>query len=144
MGDRAKQPSALSRTLSKALNMTVATVITGQVPPSEPVFDLCLHCFILWVVFYGCFFGNWGSRRKMLPNSVSCPRTELRLFHGLIYGCSYRFYRFIGDGLIMDSLSLSGSRNQAKTTDWGRCSVLRTRPNPSFPLPLGSIAGAVR
>ena len=31
LGDRTKQPSALSRTLSRALNMTVTTVIAGQV-----------------------------------------------------------------------------------------------------------------
>ena len=29
--DRVKQPSAVSRTLSRALNMTVTTVIAGQV-----------------------------------------------------------------------------------------------------------------
>ena len=33
MGDRAKQPSALSRTLSRTLNITVPTVIAGQVKP---------------------------------------------------------------------------------------------------------------
>ena len=31
MGDRAKQPSALSRTLTRALNITFTTVIAGQV-----------------------------------------------------------------------------------------------------------------
>ena len=31
LGDRAKQPSALSRTLSRALNITIPTVIAGQV-----------------------------------------------------------------------------------------------------------------
>ena len=30
------------------------------------------------------------------------------------------------------------------TTAWGRCSVLRTRPNPAYPLPLESIAEAMR
>ena len=33
LGDRAKQPSALSRTLTRALNITVTTVIAGQVKP---------------------------------------------------------------------------------------------------------------
>jgi len=33
LGGRAKQPSALSRALSRALNITVATVIAGQVKP---------------------------------------------------------------------------------------------------------------
>jgi len=33
LGDRAKQPSALSRTLSRALNITVTTVTAGQVKP---------------------------------------------------------------------------------------------------------------
>jgi len=33
LGDRAKQPSALSRTLTRALNTTVPTVIAGQVKP---------------------------------------------------------------------------------------------------------------
>ena len=33
LGDRAKQPSALSRTLTRALNVTVTTVIAGQVKP---------------------------------------------------------------------------------------------------------------
>ena len=31
-------------------------------------------CFL--VVFYGCFFGNRGSRRKMLQNSVSYCRAK--------------------------------------------------------------------
>ena len=31
--EKAKQPSALSRTLSRALNITVTTVIAGQVKP---------------------------------------------------------------------------------------------------------------
>ena len=31
LGDRANQPSALPRTLSRALNVTVATVVAGQV-----------------------------------------------------------------------------------------------------------------
>ena len=35
MGDRVKQPSALSRTLSRAPNMTVPTVIAGQVNTQE-------------------------------------------------------------------------------------------------------------
>ena len=33
LGDRAKQPSGLSRTLTRALNITVTTVIAGQVKP---------------------------------------------------------------------------------------------------------------
>ena len=35
LGDRAKQPSALSRTLSRALDATVPTVVAGQVKPTR-------------------------------------------------------------------------------------------------------------
>ena len=40
LGDRAKQPSALSRTLTKALNMTVPSVIAGWVKPIRTTVEL--------------------------------------------------------------------------------------------------------
>ena len=46
-------------------------------------------------------------------------------------------YRFIGCRCLA-----AGVRQ--RTTACERCSVLRTRPNPPCPLPLESIAGAVK